>query len=148
MQNYISINIIYIRSRSGLSQEDIGNIIGTSYHAVSSYEKKKSLPPIDKIQLFCKEFNLSIDDFVNKDLSTLQATNSNVVNEPVSEYILSDKETELYNKMLLIKDDVIYSKEGQIKVLQDNSMILTKSMTLLEKTVVLYETLLNQNGIL
>lgn len=148
MQNFISINIIYIRNKSSLSQEDIGNIIGTSYHAVSSYEKKKSLPPIDKIQIFCKEFNLNIDDFVNKDLSKIGTTKPNVdqVNEIGKNSILSDDSIKLYEKLIAEKDKTLSAKD---QLLETKDVVIEKTEKIvetLEKHNNVLEILLNQNG--
>lgn len=133
MRNYISINFIYTRGQNHLNRKEFAIKHGISYGAMSSYEQGGNLPPIDLIQRICSEYKISIDDFVNTDLSKPKEkpvnTNEDTVNQKIS-----DKELKLYNKIIDAKDSQIKNMELRVEELK--------------KQITVYEVLLNQNGIL
>lgn len=134
MKNYISINFIYTRNQNYLNRKEFALKHSISYGAMSSYEQGGNLPPIDLIQRICEEYKISIDDFVNKDLSKQKEKPAIEVNEGTSNYKTSDKELNLYNKIIEAKDDQIKNMELRIEELK--------------KQITIFEVLLNQNGIL
>lgn len=134
MKNFIPINFIYIRDKNYLNRKEFSLKHGVSYGALSSYEQGVSLPPVDFIQRICSEYKVSIDDFVNKDLSKEKKQVNKQLNEDREAYKIPDKSVELYNK-------IIDAKESQIES-------LNLRIEELKKQINIYEVLLNQNGIL
>lgn len=150
MKNFIPINFIYLRKKNHLSQADLGSILGVTYHSISGYERSVSLPTIDLIQKLCKEFNVTIDDFVNIDLSKTAAKKDYVVNEDESHYGIDEKTEQIYNKIIAAKDDIIKTKESQILDLKKREADLMAEkekhlVTLIEANQML-KTLFNQNN--
>lgn len=118
MNNYICINFVYIRKSHHLSQIEMGDKIGATSHSVSAYERNKAYPNIEVIQRLCNEFNVSIDDFVNKDLSKPIEKEYNIpeIKEP---YPVFDNKTEAmyerivsnYQELILLKDKLLKEKD-------------------------------------
>jgi len=83
MKDYISLNIKHLISREGISNDAFGRRLELKRGAVGSYLAEKAKPKIETIQKISAIFNISIDDFINKDLSSLdnfgkkEDTNSN-----------------------------------------------------------------------
>lgn len=147
MNNFISINIIYIRKTNHLSQVELGEKIGATSHSISAYERNKALPGIDMIQKLCSEYVIKIDDFVNKDLSGIKASDD-LVKEPEKPYLLIDRKTESmyerivenYQDQLLLKDQLITEKNKTAEVFE-------RTIKALEKEVIMQEVIINQNAI-
>lgn len=72
MKNFISLNIKYLRSKENMDQQMLGEVIGVTRDVISSYEREKAVPKLEAIQAICQHFKITLDDFINKDLSTLQ----------------------------------------------------------------------------
>lgn len=125
MKNYISINISYIRHRERLERKDIASANGLTTSAIGTYETGKSVPNIYFIQKFCKDYNINIDDFINKDLSKLKHAeqSSDMVKAP---HHIKDKKTiamyegiiEHYREMLNLKTQELEAKEARIKTIE------------------------------
>ncbi|MGE5944089.1 MAG: helix-turn-helix transcriptional regulator [Flavobacteriales bacterium] len=147
MKNYVSINIIYIRKINYLSQEELGIKIGTTSHSVSAYEREKTLPGIDTVQKLCNEFNISIDDFINRDLSQLPKA-QRYTEEEKETYQTPDNDknaiyellTDTIKEQLKLKDALIESKEK-------TNAVLEQRINGLEREKVMLEALLNQNAV-
>lgn len=67
--NYISSNIKFLRKTHNKTQKDIAKVIGVTSNAIGNYESGiRDLSAIDVAKI-ANYFNVSIDDFLNKDLS-------------------------------------------------------------------------------
>lgn len=66
---YLVSNIRYLRKAHGLSQEKFASVAGATRAMISEYEKGKSKPNYDVIIAISKNFNISIDDLMLKDLA-------------------------------------------------------------------------------
>lgn len=65
---YISKNLKYLRVSRKMSQEQVGNILGKKKAMVGQYETKRSIPPGDVLIALAQLFEVSIDDFVFRDI--------------------------------------------------------------------------------
>jgi len=97
---YISQNIKYLRRKAGLNQKDLGDKINKSHGAIGEYERGKSLPPIDIILIFCDIFNVSLEDFVMRDIESdgISSTPKSTTEDREGE-----KDYKLLNKFLILK---------------------------------------------
>jgi len=50
-----------VRTRSGLTQDDMGDILGVSRVAVSQWETTKEIIPLEKLNIYSDYFNVSFD---------------------------------------------------------------------------------------
>jgi len=117
MNNYISENISFLTKKNNLSLDDFGSIFDLSKGLTGQYVRKLSLPKIVTIQKICAYYDISIDDFINKDLSSIKENNpstGNGVKDFVEPYIISPKYVELLEKSLEDKDRIIRSLEEQL----------------------------------
>lgn len=55
-------NIRLYRERLGLSQSDLGKLVGVSKNAISSFERLEYSPSAYIAACLCKVFNCSFDD--------------------------------------------------------------------------------------
>lgn len=73
MENFISSNIQYLLNKGKVTQDNFGGLFGLGKGVINQYLLKKSTPKIETIQKICFHFEITIDDFVNKDLSAPKA---------------------------------------------------------------------------
>lgn len=84
MSNSISLNIRYLCKENKLTQKEFGEIFGLKQNVISSYIKESATPKVETIQMICDHFKISLDDFINKDLRTLQQVEpGHYYNDPV-----------------------------------------------------------------
>ncbi|MFV5702224.1 helix-turn-helix domain-containing protein [Flavobacterium sp. XS2P12] len=120
IKNYISVNILYLLKKSNLSQEDFGNFFELGKGLISNYIHERALPKVETIQRICLHFEISIDDFINADLSAAKpyATKHGELlysNEKESQpYVISPKYVELLEKSIEDKDKIIKALEEKI----------------------------------
>lgn len=67
--NYISQNIRFLRKLAGLSQEQFAKKIQMNRGNIASYEKGSAEPSIEKLQRIITYFKVSLQAFVEEDLS-------------------------------------------------------------------------------
>ena len=60
-------NILKLRKKSGLSQEQLGEKINVSRQTISNWELGETSPNIEQLKLISKELNVSIDELLNND---------------------------------------------------------------------------------
>lgn len=65
---YIHLNINFLRDKVGMRQSDLAERLGKTPTMISSYEKKKSLPPLDVVLEMCSIFEVGLEDFVFKNI--------------------------------------------------------------------------------
>ncbi len=58
--------LYFIRERNGLTQTDMGNILGVSKFLISKWEKGKDLIPLNRLNLLCNYFDVSMDYVIGK----------------------------------------------------------------------------------
>ena len=93
MNNFIGINISYLVDKLNCTQDEFGALFDLKRGNVNQYVKEKAQPKIETIQKICKHFEISIDDFINLDLSTLPKSKHSPLSqvaEPAESY--GDKE--------------------------------------------------------
>ncbi|UOB18614.1 helix-turn-helix transcriptional regulator [Abyssalbus ytuae] len=137
MKNYISINISYLRAKTGLKQKDFGNLFGVSGSVISSYNSG-TIPPIEFIQKLCSHFKIPIDDFINKELSSIPV---NPVIDVKEQFLQYEKNIQAYEDLIKAKDELISEKQALINELREQ-------INKLDKLVEIQNVLLNQNNIL
>lgn len=72
MNNFISLNISFLCESERLTQKEFGEIFGLKQNVISSYMKNNATPKLETIQEICTHFNVSLDDFINRDLRNVQ----------------------------------------------------------------------------
>ena len=58
--------LYFIRERNGLTQTEMGNILGVSKFLISKWEKGKDLIPLNRLNILCNHFNISMDYVIGK----------------------------------------------------------------------------------
>ncbi|WP_025663256.1 helix-turn-helix domain-containing protein [Aquimarina megaterium] len=67
--NYISKNLNYLLHKTGLGKDAFGETVGLNRGNIGSYIDQKAQPKIDTLQKICAIYKISLDDFINTDLS-------------------------------------------------------------------------------
>lgn len=121
MNNFISENISFLTKKNNLSLDDFGNLFDLSKGLTGQYVRKLSLPKIVTIQKICAYYKLSIDDFINKDLSAakpyaVKQGELLYADENESEpYAISPRYVELLEKSIQDKDKIIKALEEKLQ---------------------------------
>ena len=127
IENYISENISYLLSKSNLAQDEFGAIFDLKRGAINSYARKVAIPKIETIQKICLHFEISIDDFVNTDLSLPKAVGIKqgsllYASEPIhygDHATISPRYVASLEKMILEKDQSLKDKQKIIEMLEE-----------------------------
>lgn len=105
--------------------DDFGLIFDLNKGVISQYIRKISTPKIDTIIKICDKYQITIDDFVRKDLSVKEYSSNNsssYVYEPPEGYgIIHLKYVETLENSLRDKDKLIENYEQQLGIREKNS---------------------------
>jgi transcriptional regulator with XRE-family HTH domain len=121
MNNFISENISFLIKKDGLSLDDFGGLFDLSKGLTGQYARKLSLPKIVTIQKICAYYKISIDDFINTDLSVGKPYATKGGNLLYTEekrpdpYIISPRYVEVLEKSLEDKEKIIKSLELRLQ---------------------------------
>ena len=69
LQENINKNFKFLRKRHGSTQQEFADFLNIKRASVGAYEEGRAKPNLDVLKHLSKEFNLSIDWLVTKDLS-------------------------------------------------------------------------------
>lgn len=140
MNNFISENIAFLIKKNDLAIDDFGNLFDLTRGVTGQYIRKSSLPKIITIQKICKHYDISIDDFINTDLSAakpyaIKQGKLLYSNEPEPESIfispnyVASIEKELSAKTELVEtlEKTVMYKETIIKMLEEKLQTDEKS---------------------
>ena len=86
----IGQNILNLRKKNGLSQEELGEKVNVTRQTISNWELEETSPNPEQLKLLSKVLNVSVDDLIDNDLQ-------NVVLEKVK---LTEKQQEKIKKIL------------------------------------------------
>lgn len=76
----LSEKIYTLRRKSGLSQEQLAEIIGVSRQAISKWEGGLSVPESEKLIAISDYFNVTLDYLLKEDADCIQKTEQETVN--------------------------------------------------------------------
>ena len=83
-------NILNLRKKNGLSQEQLGEKVNVTRQTISNWELEETAPNPDQLKLLSKALNVSVDDLIDNDLQ-------NVV---LSKVKVTEKQTKTIKKIL------------------------------------------------
>jgi len=136
IKNYISTNISYLVRRLNIGQDEFGQTFEVGKGLISNYINGRALPKIETIQRICLHFEITIDDFINKDLSApkvwaMKQGQLLYADEPVSEYpeTISPRYVAKLEKTIEEKDQALKDKEKIIVMLEEKLQTDEKSKT-------------------
>ena len=81
-----SDNLIKLRKKEGLSQEELANKLDVSRQTISKWEAGQTTPELEKLRNLAKLFNISVDDF-NKGVTYADIMKKNINNKKIKEKI-------------------------------------------------------------
>lgn len=71
MDELLGKNIKTLRRKKGLTQDQLADKIGVNRAMIGSYEEGRATPKLSALSIMAHYFGVSLDDFVNADLSVL-----------------------------------------------------------------------------
>lgn len=80
VKQMLSEKIYTLRRKSGLSQEQLAEIIGVSRQAISKWEGGLSVPESEKLIAISEYFNVTLDDLLKEDAGCIQKKEQKTVN--------------------------------------------------------------------
>lgn len=121
INNYIPENLRHLIKLENSSMDEFGVKFDLNRGMISQYIRKLAIPKLETIQKICLYFEISIDDFVNKELSKsslssyVQSNKEPAVNEAAEGYgYVSLKYVELLEKSIEDKDKIIKALESKV----------------------------------
>lgn len=85
-------NILKLRKKTGLSQEELAEKVGVTRQTISNWELEETAPNPNQLKLLSKTLNVSVDDLIDNDLQ-------NVV---LSKLKITEKQTKTIKKILKV----------------------------------------------
>ena len=83
-------NILELRKKNGLSQEQLGEKVDVTRQTISNWELEETAPNPNQLKLLSKALNVSVDDLIDNDIQ-------NVV---LSKVKVTEKQTRTIKKLL------------------------------------------------
>jgi transcriptional regulator with XRE-family HTH domain len=127
MKNYIGLNIKYLTDKNNLKQDEFGLLFDLNKGVIGTYVREMALPKIEIIQRICNHYEISIDDFVNTDLSAPKAVgikqgNLLYASEPLNygqHEVISPRYVASLEKMIVEKEQALNDKQKIIEMLEE-----------------------------
>ena len=122
MKNFIGLNIKHLCEKNFLKQDEFGLFFGLNKGVIGTYVRENASPKIEIIQRICANYEISIDDFVNTDLSAakpyaMKQGELLYANEKsIEPYIISPRYVELLEKSIEDKDKIIKGLEEKLEI--------------------------------
>lgn len=126
IKNYIPENLRYLITLENSSMDEFGVRFELGRGMISQYIRKIAIPKLETIQRICLHFEITIDDFVNKDLSASkpyavkQGQLSYSEDKEIEPYAISPRYVELLEKSIQDKEKIIKSLEEKLGVDKSN----------------------------
>lgn len=118
----LSDNLLNLRHRRGLSQEQLADQLGVSRQAISKWEGGQSTPELEKLMAISKFFNISLDELTGE-----LSDKTSVVEEKIVEEIVEKTAEKPVGSSLIV--GVILSVLGAVLVIIAGLIILTSPST-------------------
>ena len=80
-----------------MTQKSLGKALGVKHGTVSSYEKGRTTPPLNKLDMLCSIFGVTVYELTDVDLSKIESSR---VEEPSSSYKQPEKDLYNYNDLV------------------------------------------------
>ena len=83
-------NILELRKKCGLSQEQLGEKVDVTRQTISNWELEETTPNPEQLKLLSKALNVSVDDLIDNDIKNLL----------LSKVKITEKQTKTIRKIL------------------------------------------------
>lgn len=114
----IALNIKYLIGVNNLTQKDFGELFGLASGAINTYVKEKAIPKLETMQQICKHFNITLDDFVNTDLSQQKIVPGDYYTDPAIAAMSQEPDATGYFNLVQELRARIEDKDKIIKMLE------------------------------
>lgn len=102
-------NLQFLRKKNDITQEQLAEKLDISRQSVSKWESDTTYPEMDKLLLLCQMFHVSMDDLVQKDISTLYVEDKANYNKQID---LFSKMISLGVGLILLGISIMFFMEG------------------------------------
>ena len=75
---FLGYRLKLLRKQNGLSQTDLGNLLGVSKVSISNYEKGERIPSLEVLLMILKVFNVSADYMLGRELNVVCESEENL----------------------------------------------------------------------
>lgn len=87
MEEQFGNRLMTLRKVKGLSQEDLGNLVGVSRQTVSKWESDQTTPEMDKLVSLSDVFQISLDELLGRENSAQENSNYDDLNKKLDTII-------------------------------------------------------------
>jgi transcriptional regulator with XRE-family HTH domain len=91
MEEQFGNRLMNLRKVNGLSQEDLGNLVGVSRQTVSKWESNQTTPEMDKLVSISDVFHISLDELLGREKNVHENANYDELNRKIDTIINSKK---------------------------------------------------------
>ncbi len=121
MKNFIDLNIKYLYEKNKLTQNEFGALFELNNGVIGTYVRGKTNPQVETMQKICNHFNLTLDDFVNKNLRTLHIENAwNDTTDYVKEPVALRGNEAIMQKTIDTQEQMIEMLQAEVRRLKGN----------------------------
>lgn len=112
-------NLQHLRATRNMTQEQLAMLLGVSRQSVTKWEAEKSYPEMDKLLKICELFDVSLDDLVKGDLTTLEPAPEiqKMPSGPVADVVGYDEHAQRYGRGLATGVGIIIAGVGLAQIL-------------------------------
>ena len=89
-------NILDLRRRKGISQEELANLLLISRQTVSQWENDQTIPTVENFMRLCEIFKLTMNDFFEQNVVAAQKESPEAEERYVFKYTESDIDKALF----------------------------------------------------
>ena len=129
MKNFIGVNIKYLCAKKNLSQKEFGALFNASQSSVGGYISGRSEPNIEALQIIAQHFSISIDSFINVDLSQEEYSSTP---QPIQQLEKPKAHYESESKIIAAHEKTILTLEKQVALHEKHAELQDKHIELLE----------------
>ncbi len=139
MSSYVNENIKILRTRAGLTQEKLGDLIGVKRSSIGAYEENRAVPPYITLQSMATVFGVTLDEILAHRYATDHTTESLFKDEPkvvVTPTVTEPRKVEESSKPVTgTEKKQPFSRSSQVHLFESGPMIRYVSYRYFDKYI-------------
>jgi transcriptional regulator with XRE-family HTH domain len=109
-------NIISIRKKKGITQEEIADRFGFSQNAIYRLEKGQRKLEVELLIFLCQLFEMSIDELINYHLDEEKKHLKSIAKEDAPAYIVQSEKVNYLNREIKLLNERLLDKETMLRM--------------------------------
>ena len=76
-------NILNLRKKNGLSQEELGEKVNVTRQTISNWELEETAPNPEQLKLLSKTLNVSVDELIDNDIQNIVLSKVKIIEKQI-----------------------------------------------------------------